>query len=136
MDKLINQYKQYIASQDDIDAINILVKEIVKAIKGNTVSCDRTFKSAVKEVNKKGYIILDETGNERTVRCALPGIDLKVGDHVWVEVPCGRLKDSYICGKIQMKNRHAQEQDKPPSSIYLQKKEPKCKENDVWIEEV
>jgi len=81
-------------------------QEILKAIQimidkkmGDSKS-DRTFPSVVKEINRKGYVILDETGNERTVKCAIPNVDLKVGKHVWVKVPCGKLNQIHICGIV------------------------------------
>ena len=85
-------------SQEDTEAIDVLVKEIVKAIKGNTVNCDRTYKTVVKRVVKKGYVVLDETGNERTVRCCIPGIELRAGQMVYVKMIQGQLKDMHICG--------------------------------------
>ena len=87
-------------SQEDTEAIDVLVKEIVKAIKGNTANCDRTYKTVIKKVVKKGYVILDETGNERTVKCCIPGVELRAGQMVYVKEPMGKLKELHICNVI------------------------------------
>ena len=88
-------------SQEDEEAINVLVKEIVKAIKGNTVNCDRTYKTVVKRVVKKGYVVLDEAGQERTVPCGIPNVTLRPGQKVYVKEPMGKLKELHICGVIE-----------------------------------
>ena len=59
---------------------------------------DRTYKSVIKQVTPKGYVILDETGSERTVQCCIPNIELRVGQYVWVKMPMNRLNDLHICG--------------------------------------
>ena len=87
-------------SQEDTEAINVLVKEIVKAIRENTVNCDRTYKTVIKRVVKKGYVVLDETGNERTVKCCIPGVELRTGQMVYVKMIQGQLKDMHICGVV------------------------------------
>lgn len=86
------------SSQEDIEAINVLVKEIARAIRENTVNCDRTFKTVIKKVTSKGYVILDESGSERTVGCCIPNVSLKAGQMVWVKVPCGNIKLLHVCG--------------------------------------
>lgn len=62
---------------------------------------DRTFQSVVINVTKKGYVILDATGSERTVQCCIPNIELKVGQYVWVKEPMGDIKGLHICGVIE-----------------------------------
>ncbi len=59
---------------------------------------DRTYQSVIKRIDKKGYVILDEAGNERTVQCSMPGLELKVGQRVWVKIPMCDLKGMHICG--------------------------------------
>ena len=61
---------------------------------------DRTYRSAIKDITPKGYVILDDSGSERTVKCCVPGIELKVGQNVWVKVPMGDLKGLHICGVV------------------------------------
>lgn len=83
--------------------INI-ADEILKAIKyavdKKSINCDRTYKSVIKRINKKGYVILDRTGSERTVKCCIPGIELRPGQSVWVKEPMGKLNDIHICGVV------------------------------------
>lgn len=64
------------------------------------MNCDRTYKTVVKRVVKKGYVVLDETGNERIVRCCIPGVELKAGQMVYVKMMKGQLKDMHICGVV------------------------------------
>jgi len=59
---------------------------------------DRTYKTGITKITRKGYVVLDETGSERTVKCAVPGVELRAGQMVWVTMPCGRLNDMYISG--------------------------------------
>ena len=61
---------------------------------------DQTYKSVIKRITKKGYVILDDTGSERTVQCCIPNIDLRAGQYVWVKIPMGRLNDLHICGVV------------------------------------
>lgn len=83
---------------EDVEAINVLVKEIVKAVRGNVVNCDRTFKTAIKKVTPKGYVILDESGSERCVGCCIPDLKLRIGQAVYVKMIQGKVKDMHICG--------------------------------------
>lgn len=92
-----NINKRNTSSQEDIEAVNVLVKEIARAIRENVVNCDRTFKTVIKQVAPKGYIILDESGSERTVGCCIPNVSLKAGQMVWVKIPMGDIKRMYIC---------------------------------------
>lgn len=62
------------------------------------MKCDHTFESVIKHITKKGYVILDETGSERTVQCCIPGVTLKTGDRVLVKIPNGNLKQIHIAG--------------------------------------
>lgn len=59
---------------------------------------DVTYKSVIKEITPKGYVILDRTGSERTVKCSMPNIELSKGQNVWVKMPQGQIKDMHICG--------------------------------------
>ena len=82
--------------------MNNLSDEILKTIKyaldRKAVNCDRTYKSVIKSINRKGYVILDETGSERTVQCCIPNVELRGGQYVWIKEPMGKLKDLHICG--------------------------------------
>ena len=79
-------------------------EELIKSIQtiiNNNLDCykaDRTFVSVVKEITPKGYVVLDETGCKRTVKCAIPNVELKAGKNVWVKIPRGNLNQMHICG--------------------------------------
>ncbi|MDE6846135.1 MAG: hypothetical protein K2J99_10260 [Lachnospiraceae bacterium] len=62
---------------------------------------DRTYRTVIKRIDKKGYIITDETGSERTVPCGIPNVELRPMQSVWVKEPMGRLKDLHICGVVE-----------------------------------
>ena len=86
--------------------------EILKSIqtmidrKINNYKADRTYKSVIKSINKKGYVILDETGSERTVQCCIPGIELRVGQYVWVKEPMSDLRNLHIVGVVKTLQKH------------------------------
>lgn len=81
-------------------------EELIKSMQtmiDNKLSChnsDRTYKSVIKRIDKKGYVILDRTGSERTVKCCIPGIELRPGQSVWVKEPMEKLNDIHICGVV------------------------------------
>ena len=75
-----------------------IIKTIKYAVDKKTINCDRTYKTVIKRIDKKGYVIMDETGNERTVKCCIPGIELRAGQMVYVKMMKGQLKDMHICG--------------------------------------
>lgn len=75
-----------------------IIKTIKYAIDKKTINCDRTFKSVIKQVTPKGYIILDESGSERVVKCCITNVSLKAGQMVWVKIPCGNIKNMHVCG--------------------------------------
>ena len=82
-----------------------LSDEILKAIKyaidRQKMKCDRTYKTIIKEVTDKGYVVLDRTGSERTVKCCIPGLELKARQFVWVKEPMGDIRDLHIVGVIE-----------------------------------
>lgn len=86
------------------DTMNNLSDEILKTIKyaieRKKIYCDRTYKSVIKSINKKGYVVLDDSGGERTVQCRIPNIELNPGQGVWVTEPMGRLNDLHISGVV------------------------------------
>lgn len=61
---------------------------------------DRTYKSVVKKVTPKGYVILDNAGCERTVQCSIPNVELRPGQPVWVKEPMENIRELHICGII------------------------------------
>lgn len=82
-------------------------EEILKSIQAmidksiGNYKADRTFKTVVKQVTTKGYIILDESGSERMVGCCIPNITLYAGQMVWVKIPMGDIKGMYICNVVE-----------------------------------
>lgn len=81
-----------------------IADEILKAIKyavdRKAVNCDRTYRTIIKRVVKNGYVITDEAGQERTVPCVIPNIELRPMQSVYVKEPMGKLKNLHICGVI------------------------------------
>ena len=75
-----------------------ILKAIEYAVERKTINCDITYKSVIKAVNKKGYVVLDRSGGERTIKCCIPGLELKVGQSVWIKEPMGRLSELHIVG--------------------------------------
>lgn len=59
---------------------------------------DRTYRTVIKQVTPKGYIILDELGSERVVKCCIPNVSLNTGQMVWVKIPMGQIRWIHICG--------------------------------------
>lgn len=59
---------------------------------------DRTYKTTIKDITKKGYVVLDRAGSERTVQCCIPGVSLRKMQSVWVTEPQSDLNNLYISG--------------------------------------
>lgn len=90
-------------NKEDLEAVDTLCKEILKYIdraSREKVTGDRTYQSIIKKVTKNGYVVLDQTGNERTVKCCIPGLELRELQRVWVKEPLGDLKKLHICGVV------------------------------------
>ncbi len=64
----------------------------------NAFKADRTYRSVIRRIDKKGYVILDRAGNERIVTCCIPNVSLRVGQGVFVKEPMGDLRLIHICG--------------------------------------
>lgn len=77
-----------------------IFKSIQDMVDRSITNCkaDRTYKSVIRRIVPKGYVVLDESGCERTVLCCIPGLELKNGQHVWLKVPRNDLKGLHICG--------------------------------------
>lgn len=81
-----------------------LGKEILKSIqimvdrKLDNYKADRTYKTTIKDITKKGYVVLDRAGSERTVQCCIPGVSLRKMQSVWVTEPQSDLNNLYISG--------------------------------------
>lgn len=89
--------------KEDMDAVDILCKEVLKyidrAVKEKTAS-DRTYRTVIKRIDKNGYVITDEAGNERTVPCGIPNVELKPMQSVYVKEPLGKLNELHICSVV------------------------------------
>lgn len=79
-------------------------EEILKSIQSmidksiGDYKADRTFKTVIKGIAKNGYIILDQVGTERIVKCCIPDLKLRIGQAVYVKMMQGKVKDMHICG--------------------------------------
>lgn len=81
-----------------------ILKTIKYAVDRKAVNCDRTYRTVIKRVDKKGYVITDETGQERTVPCGIPNVELKPMQSVYVKEPMGKINEMYICNVIENTN--------------------------------
>lgn len=92
-----------VMNKEDVDAVDILCKEVLKyidrAVKEKTAS-DRTYKTVIKRVVKNGYVITDQVGQERTVPCGIPNVELRPMQSVYVKEPMGKLKELHICNIV------------------------------------
>lgn len=99
-----------VMNKEDVDAVDILCKEVLKyidrAVKEKTAS-DRTYKTVIKRVVKNGYVITDQAGQERTVPCGIPNIDLRPMQSVYVKEPMGKLNELHICSVAGNTNNSA-----------------------------
>ncbi len=77
-----------------------LLKTIKYAIDRKAVNCDRTYRTVIKRITKNGYVIIDETGSERTVPCYVPNVTLSAGQSVYVKEPLGKLNELHICSVV------------------------------------
>ncbi len=77
-----------------------ILKTIKYAIDKKAVNCDRTYRTVIKRITKNGYVIIDETGSERTVPCAIPNVELRPMQGVYVKEPMGKLNELHICGVV------------------------------------
>lgn len=77
-----------------------ILKTIKYAVDRKAINCDRTYKTVIKDITSKGYIVLDRAGSERTVQCCIPGVELRKMQSVWVKEPMGDLNGLHICGVV------------------------------------
>ena len=75
-----------------------ILKTMKYAVDRKAVHCDITYPSVITGIDRKGYVILDRAGSERTVRCSIQGIELRPGQAVWAKEPMGKLNELHICG--------------------------------------
>ena len=90
-------------NKEDVDAVDILCKEVLKyidrAVKEKTAS-DRTYRTIIKRINSNGYVIIDRAGQERTVPCGIPNVELKSMQSVYVKEPMGKINELHICSVV------------------------------------
>lgn len=82
-------------SEEMLKAMQIMINR-----KLDDYKADITYRSVIKDITKKGYVVLDRVGSERTVQCCIPGMELKKMQPVWVKEPMGDLKGLHICGVV------------------------------------
>lgn len=58
---------------------------------------DRTYRTVIKRIDKNGYVITDQAGQERTVPCGIPNVELRPGQSVYVKEPMGKINELHIC---------------------------------------
>lgn len=75
-----------------LKAIQIMINRALKNYK-----VDRTYRTVIKRVVKNGYVITDETGQERVVPCGIPNVELKPMQSVYVKEPLGKVNELHIC---------------------------------------
>lgn len=61
---------------------------------------DRTYRTVIKRIDKNGYVITDVTGQERTVPCGIPNVELRPGQSVYVKEPMGKINELHICNIV------------------------------------
>lgn len=74
-----------------------ILKTIKYAVDRKAVNCDRTYRTVIKRIDKNGYVITDEAGQERTVPCGIPNVELRPMQSVYVKEPLGNIKELHIC---------------------------------------
>lgn len=66
----------------------------------NNYSADRTYRTVIKRIDKNGYVITDEAGQERTVPCGIPNVELRPMQSVYVKEPLGKINELHICSVV------------------------------------
>ena len=79
-------------------AIDIMVNKIISMVENKKLNYDKSFPSVVYGINSDGTYTIIKSGQKYNVKCAMSGVDIKLGQGVWVKIPCGRLHDMHICG--------------------------------------
>lgn len=81
-------------------------EEIFKAVQDMVdraiVNCkfDRTYRTVIKRIEKNGYVITDQAGQERMAPCGIPNVELRPGQSVYVKEPTGKINELYICSVV------------------------------------
>lgn len=95
--------------EDNLNRIQYVILNIMKKRKAvdhmvdrAIANCkvDRTYRTFIKRIDKNGYVIIDQTGQERTVPCGIPNVELRPMQSVYVKEPMGNLKELHICSVV------------------------------------
>lgn len=88
------------------EAISVLAKQIAMALQYSSSNYDRTYKSIIKKVNGDGtYDVFDEFGDTITVGCCNPSFSLTNGQNVYLTIPSGDKKNTFILGIVPKKSK-------------------------------
>lgn len=74
-----------------------IIKTIKYAVDKKATNCDRAYRTVIKRIDKNGYVIIDQAGQERTVPCGIPNVELKPMQNVYVKEPMGKINELHIC---------------------------------------
>lgn len=80
-------------------ALDALIKKFISIVEEKTqkLKYDKTFKSRICEVNTNGTYKIVYMNQLYDVPNAL-GMDLEIGQSVWVKIPSGIFREMHICG--------------------------------------
>lgn len=80
-----------------------IFKTIQTMVDRAIVNCkvDRTYRTVIKRIDKNGYVITDEAGQERTVPCGIPNVELRPMQSVYVKEPLGKINELHICNVVE-----------------------------------
>lgn len=97
----VYMWRKYMSLGEElIKTIQIMINRKLKNYRA-----DRTYRTVIKRVDKNGYVIIDQAGQERTVPCGIPNVELKPGQSVYVKEPMGNLKELHICNIVGNTNK-------------------------------
>lgn len=90
---VVYMWRKYMSLGEElIKTMQIMINRRLKNYKA-----DRTYRTVIKRIDKNGYVITDQAGQERTVPCGIPNIELRPMQSVYVKEPMGKLNELYIC---------------------------------------
>lgn len=78
-----------------IKTIQIMINRKLKNYRS-----DRTYRTVIKRIDKNGYVITDQTGQERIVPCGIPNVELRPMQSVYVKEPMGKINELHICSVV------------------------------------
>ena len=75
-----------------LKAIQIMINRALKNCK-----VDRTYRTVIKRIDKNGYVITDQAGQERIIPCGIPNVELRPMQSVYVKEPMVNINELHIC---------------------------------------